>query len=188
MANYVEKNLRANEQLRAKAEISWVAIVPSAVWAGLVFLGSLFGGLPSALIGFLTAAIIMGIAALSIYGTELGVTDKKIIGKVGVLRVNSLDSYLEKIDNFAISESLIGRLLGYATIQISTTSMRMRFHYVKNAMQFKNVVLDAIEAREIEKIAMQADLNAQAVIPMPQQPIPPQPIAGQNLANIIRGY
>ena len=34
-------------------------------------------------------------------------------------------------------------------------------------MQFKNIVMDAIEAREIEKIAMQADLNAQAAIPMP---------------------
>ena len=168
MGNYVEKNLRPNEQIKAKAVISWVPLIPSGIIAFLLLVSACIARMPLA--GVLIGGAVVGLRALSIYSTELGVTDKKVIGKTGVILANSLDTYLEKIDNFSITETLGGKIFGYATLQICTTSARLRFNYVKNAMQFKNIVMDAIEAREIEKIAMQADLNAQAVIPMPQQP------------------
>lgn len=169
MGNYVEKNLRPNERVVAKAQISWVPMIPAAITAFIVFLIACLmkiGGF-----GFLIMACIVGIRALGIYSTELGVTDKKVIGKTGVILANSLDTYLEKIDNFSITETLGGKLFGYATLQICTTSARLRFNYVQDAMAFKNIVMDAIEAREVGKIAMQANLNAQAAAPAP---VPPQ--------------
>jgi uncharacterized membrane protein YdbT with pleckstrin-like domain len=157
MGNYVETNLRPNEHIIGKAEISWVPVVPAAVGAGVIFIIGLI--IKHGVWGFLVAAVLLVSRVLAIYSTELGVTDKKIIGKTGVFVANSLDTYLGKIDNISISESFAGKLFGYATIQLCTTSARLRFNYVQDAMKFKNMVLDCIEAAETRKMATQAQLG-----------------------------
>lgn len=164
MGDYVEKNLRPGESVVAKAQISMIPLVPAAI-EGLVVLivGIAMKGAWGA-IGVLACAIIIVLKVLQLKSIELGVTNKKIIGKTGVIIANSLDTYLEKIDNFSISETLGGKLFGYSTIQICTTSAKLRFNGVKDAMAFKNLVMDCIDARETEKFALQAqamrDANA----------------------------
>ncbi len=89
---------------------------------------------------------------------KLVVTDKKIIGKTGVIYSKAIDAYLEKIDNFAIDESLWGRVFGYSTITIGTTSITLRFPYMQNAVEFKNKVMDCYDARRTSLMAEQAML------------------------------
>jgi uncharacterized membrane protein YdbT with pleckstrin-like domain len=94
---------------------------------------------------------------LKLKSQVLAVTNQKIIGKTGVIMNKSIDAYLEKIDNISVSESFAGKLFGYATIQISTTSCRLRFPGVCAAFDFKNVVMDQIENRSHDKMAAQAN-------------------------------
>ena len=180
MANYVERNLRQSEHIIAKAQVSWVAIVPSLIIGGLI---ALFGfamlsqrvtaGVGIGILVF--AALLIVITILRISNIELGVTDKKIIGKSGIIVANSLDAYLEKIDNFSISETIGGRLFGYATIMICTISSKIRFPYIKDAMKFKNLVMDCYDERERTKMSDQANfINSGSNGSKPAAPAPAQ--------------
>ena len=153
MSNYVERNLRQNERIIAKAVISHAAVGASICFAALLMMGGAIvlstirrsqpAGIPMMAVGFIWLVI----ALAKLNSVELGVTDKKIIGKTGVIIAKSLDAYLEKIDNISISESFWGKIFGYSTIQVHTTSSMLRFPYVKDAMAFKNVGLDCSEIR-----------------------------------------
>ncbi|MBO4914117.1 MAG: PH domain-containing protein [Oscillospiraceae bacterium] len=89
---------------------------------------------------------------------ELVVTDKKIIGKTGVIFSNAIDAYLEKIDNFAIDETLFGRIFKYSTITVGTTSTTIKFPYMQKALEFKNTVMDCYDARNTALMKEQAEL------------------------------
>ncbi|MBR5116106.1 MAG: PH domain-containing protein [Lachnospiraceae bacterium] len=115
----------------------------------------------------LTALLIVLISICIIYAAvsiikliciELVVTDKKLIGKTGVIYSNAIDVYLEKIDNFAIDESLMGRIFKYSIITVGTASTTLRFPYMQNAVEFKNKVMDCYDARKTALMAEQAEL------------------------------
>ncbi len=93
---------------------------------------------------------------LKINAIELVVTDRKIVGKTGIIWSKSVDAYLEKIDYFIIHESLFGRLFNYAVIEIGTTASKIKFDYISNANDFKNVVMDCIDRKKT------GDMNIQA--------------------------
>jgi len=110
----------------------------------------------------MTAVIVYGIwsavvPTLRLFCTELAVTDRKLIGKTGILNVTTLDVYLEKIDNVSIDETIFGRLLRYSTVSVGTTSAVMAFRGISNAAAFKRIVLDCIDAREEERMRAQAE-------------------------------
>lgn len=181
MGNYVERNLRPNEKLIAKAQISWVPVIPTVVYAILIIII----GAIAKVVGWaiLVALIMVVIKVVGIMSVELGVTDKKIIGKTGVIVANSLDTYLEKIDNFSINESLAGKIFGYATIQICTTSSKLRFANVKDAMAFKNLVMDCIDQKEANKLGLQAQMINNGAQRNVQMGAPNAPVSGNVCRN-----
>lgn len=95
---------------------------------------------------------------LSINAVELAVTDKKIVGKTGIIRSKSVDAFLDRIDHFTIHESLLGRIFNYAMIEIGTTSSRIRFPYISNASDFRNIVMDCIDKKKYIEMSAQANL------------------------------
>ena len=124
MGNYVEKNLREGDTVVAKAEFTWIPMIPAAILAILILIigGKIWGfGW-----GFLIAVVIVAVRALGIASNELGVTNKNIVGKTGVILNKSLDARLSKIDNFSVSETLGGKIFGYATIQIFNAQVLRR--------------------------------------------------------------
>ncbi len=126
------------------------------------------------------------IPILKLINIELVVTDKKIIGKTGVIYSNAIDAYLEKIDNLAIDESLWGRIFKYSTITIGTASTMLKFPYMQNAVEFKNKVMDCYDARKTSLMTEQAVLIREQTAAAEQsgtaepagQPVPAEP-AGQ---------
>jgi uncharacterized membrane protein YdbT with pleckstrin-like domain len=53
--------------------------------------------------------------------TEFAVTDKRVIGKVGLIRRESVEILLGKVEGIRISQGILGRLFGFGTIGISGT-------------------------------------------------------------------
>ena len=107
---------------------------------------------------FVVSILYAVIPILKLACIELVVTDKKIIGKTGVIYSNAMDVYLEKIDNFVIDETLLGRLFKYSTITVGTASQTLKFPYMQNAVAFKNKVMDCYDARKTSLMKEQADL------------------------------
>lgn len=108
----------------------------------------------------LVAVIYVVYKALSISAIELVVTEKKLVGKAGIIRSFSVDAYLEKIDYFAIRESFWGRLFNYATIEIGTTASKIRFPYIEYASYFKNTVMDCADRKKLNDMNTLAKMTA----------------------------
>lgn len=79
--------------------------------------------------------------------TDIVITNKRIIGKRGVLRVRSIDIHIDKVDTVNISAPLLGRIFKYYSLSIkgSGTGEPIAFFGVKNANEFKNAINSEIE-------------------------------------------
>ena len=182
---YVERNLRKNEHVAATAHVSYWSIVP-IILRSVLFCGIIFSALyylseylineaiiqqssdlyqtvtqirPLILVVAVVAAIIAAaVPIIRLMCIQMVVTDKKLIGKYGVIYVHTLDTYLEKIDNFSINETILGRIFRYNMITVSTTSETLKFKYIARAKAFKNAVMDCYDARLEELMGKQAEL------------------------------
>lgn len=74
--------------------------------------------------------------------TELALTNKKVIGKVGLIRTHSVASALNKIQNISISSGLFGKIFSYGTIKIETAGAEPVYFYgIKKPESFKKQYL-----------------------------------------------
>jgi uncharacterized membrane protein YdbT with pleckstrin-like domain len=89
--------------------------------------------------------------------THLAVTNKRVVGKVGILKVDTIDYPVDKIDNVSYNASFFGNIFKFATVQIGSVSgEKKKIGAIGNAQEFKNKVTDAIEEHAAEARAAQA--------------------------------
>lgn len=151
MGRYVEQNLTRNEKVVKNAELNPLSLIGSWI-LGIMFCWLLF--IPT----------IKAIKKTAIYcNTELSITNKRIIGKVGIANSKSLDAPLDKIQNASVSSTLGGKIFNYGTIQIDTAAGKFLFRNIKNADSFRNMITVAIDEAEEEKVKHQAEEMAAAM-------------------------
>lgn len=172
--NYVESNLRKEEQVVVRAKISWWTLVAPGLLALIAWVGAfvLMGKLKSAPsmnedAGKILTYVLLVIAffftiplikrALINATTHLAVTNKRVIGKVGVLKIDTIDYPVDKIDNVSYNAGFFGNIFKYATVQIGSVSgEKKQIGAIGNARDFKNSVTDAIEKHAEEARKAQA--------------------------------
>lgn len=148
---YVETNLLNGEEVLHKGEVHWQVFVPAIIFAvfGLAFLfipdggsGCSFGSLAPL---FFLLALISGVAGFIRQATtELVVTNKRVIGKVGLIRRNSLEIGHAKIESLGVDQNILGRLLNYGTVTIAGTGgNRLPVRSISNPLQFRNKASEA---------------------------------------------
>ena len=105
---------------------------------------------------------------INFFTMSLAITNKRVVGKIGLLRIYALDIHIDKIDHVEISASFLGRLLRYYTLRVFSVggtgmdSKRItrddngKFVGITNATEFKNVVNRAIELHADEARKAQA--------------------------------
>ncbi|MGN0536726.1 MAG: PH domain-containing protein [Acutalibacteraceae bacterium] len=159
---YVERYLGKGEAIYAKAQVyngsmisSWVFTVLSLL---LCFISAFF-------LIFTAILLIVAISnTVSVLTTELVVTNKKVIGKVGLVSTKAMDAPLNKIQNVAVSSGLGGKIFGYGHINISTASGQFRFKNIKHPDDFKAVILNSIDKNEEDDVKKKAMEMAQAML------------------------
>ncbi len=62
-----------------------------------------------------------------------------------------MQSPLNKIDSVSYSSGLIGRLIGYGTVQIATTSSKFKFRFIRDGQSIYNDIFNQLEISEAEK-------------------------------------
>lgn len=153
MGEYVESNLNRGEKLVMEAKRSkWLLV---GVWIKACLFFWVF------LIPVVKAIII----TIKYHMVELAFTDKRVIGKAGVISTVSMDTSLNKIQNVQVSRNLWGRLFGYGKINISSASVSDDFNIdgIKNAEAFKQALMAQIEQCEQDRIQEQASQMASAM-------------------------
>lgn len=148
---YVEKNLGKNEVIVKKADRNALFLV--GTWVKGILLCWL-----------LLIPTIKAIAAtIRFTHVELAITNKRIVGKVGVFNTMSLDAPLNKIQNVSDKQTFFGKIFNYSTININTAAGEYTFDCIKSGAQFKGMIMAQIDQYEEDRIAQQATQMANAM-------------------------
>ncbi len=151
--SYVQKNLVAGETLVYRTGVHWSVLF----WP--VVLAILIGGAGVAacllrhdllIVGavcLLVAAIVLISAIVKRNATEIGVTNRRVIIKTGMLSRRSLEIMLPKVESIAIDEPAMGRILGYGTVVIHGTGGTPEpFDKIVHPSEFRREVQQQMDA------------------------------------------
>lgn len=148
--SYVDSQLVTGETVRYRAHLSrLVFIVPYTIGAfGLFFVVRAFA-IPVYwwfAIGFLALATGIYMWCRLVYtSSEFGVTNKRVIIKVGWIRRRTVETMLSKVEGINVEQDLVGRLFGYGTIVVTGTGgTKEQFNKIANPLEFRHQVQEAI--------------------------------------------
>lgn len=129
---YYTKVLRPDEKVLAVGQLHWTVYRGAVLvlLAALVILVASFSASQpdiEAAVGMLaTLVAVIGLlvllaACIRRRGTEIVVTDRRVIFKRGILSRHTVEMNISKIETVHVEQSLMGRLLGYGTLIIHGT-------------------------------------------------------------------
>jgi len=154
---YLEQSLLADESILYTTHRHWIIFWPVAMWLGLAFL--FYTYVPEHLLGVipfsqqyfisdlvssfaLIAAIIAAITSYLNYQTsEFGITSKRVLLKIGIIRRYSLEIFLKRVESINVNQSILGRIFDYGTIYvIGTGGTWDYFRFIAEPMTFRHNV------------------------------------------------
>ncbi len=125
--SYVRNVLQPGENLIATGHLHWIGYWRSLVCFALAIsaltIHPLDAGLRAAVVLTVAALAVVGIffalhTALLRWGTEIGVTNRRVIYKRGVISRETAEMNMDKVETVLVEQSLLGRLLGFGAISI----------------------------------------------------------------------
>ena len=139
VVSYLDDNLLSDEHVvyRAKLHPIIFARAVGVLLAGVVLL--FFPSLTQARTVVLLIGVLMLVPPLVSYQTtELGVTNKRVIVKTGLIRRRTIELLLRQVEAISVDQSLLGRLLGYGSITLTGTGgVREVFHQVREPLELR---------------------------------------------------
>jgi uncharacterized membrane protein YdbT with pleckstrin-like domain len=138
--SYIDETLLPDEHVVYRTALHWIIFLRPVlvVLVGLALLIAFrtvpLVGAPVVLLG-----VLLLVAPLVAYwSTEFGVTDKRMIVKVGFVRRRTLELLLRQVEALSVDQSLGGRMLDYGTITLSGTGgVREVFHRVREPLELR---------------------------------------------------
>lgn len=125
---YIDESLSAGEEIAALFTQHWVVRIPMIIW---LLLSPFFGiTLPLAIYEYLRVRY-----------TELGVTNKRVIFKTGIISRLSEEMKLASVETVEIDQGVLGRILGYGNIRVSGRGISdVLLSRVKDPMAVKRAI------------------------------------------------
>ena len=151
ISKYVENNLGKNETVVKKAELNGLFLLTTWI-QGILFCW------------LLLIPLIKAISkTVQFKCQELAITNKRVIGKVGVANTSALDAPLNKIQNISVKQTFWGKIFNHGIVTITTAAGNFVFPAVKNADAFKGAIMAQIDQYEEDRIKQQAAEMASAM-------------------------
>ena len=136
MAKYIGSILQSDEQVIHEASIHWVVYLPSIFFfvlglALLLWVAPIYQAGGREIVG--TIGVILALAALlaaPFYffkaliqrsATELAITNRRVIAKVGLIRRKTWEINAAKVEGVEVEQSVWGRILGYGMVTVNGT-------------------------------------------------------------------
>jgi uncharacterized membrane protein YdbT with pleckstrin-like domain len=160
---YVQNNLNPGEQVLYATHLHWIVLLRSILvdtffsGAGIALLvwaaagkhtergeAQVAGMVGVALI--LIGNLILALAVIRRNATEMAVTNKRIIRKVGFLTKRTVELFLSKVESVGVEQTLLGRMLGFGSLTVrGTGGTHEPFSHVANPLEFRRQVQHQIE-------------------------------------------
>jgi len=110
-------------------------------------------------------AFIVTMKVLKVYLSDLAITDKRVIGKVGLIKVDVINSNIDQVSNVFYTVGFWGTIFRYCTLVVEGvgTKRRVRVDAVTNPEDFKNAIVDARKLQAEEAKRRRDELVAKAM-------------------------
>ncbi len=151
MSQYVENQLGKEEQIVKKAVFSKLSLL--GIWIKGILLCWLL----------LIPTIKAIIATIDLCSRALAVTNKRLVGKYGIVKTEAMDSPLNKVQNITVKSGLGGKIFNYGTVEITTAAKTYAFGFVKNPDGYKAAISAQIDQYEEDQAKRQAAEMAKAM-------------------------
>ena len=123
---YIDDSLSDGEEVRERFNLHWIARIPMIVWIVLA--------IP-------TFGVTLFLALwewLKLRSTELGVTNRRLIIKKGIISRNTEEMKLSSVETVEIIQGVPGRILGYGNVKITGRGISdLLFRNVDDPMEVK---------------------------------------------------
>jgi hypothetical protein len=106
--------------------------------------GTVIGWLPLISLVFFFAAILSLVrGAIFRQTAEYAVTDQRVIGKYGLVNQQSVNVMLAAISGVSTSNTLLGRMFGYGTVEVEGPGISEQLVNIKNPRDFERAVYNS---------------------------------------------
>lgn len=123
-----------NEKLVYEAKIHWIIFVFPLI---VMFFGIVSFRETHSVI-FAIGIVWFIYAIIYRWTTELAITEKSVVGKWGLIRRDTVELRINKVESIRLNQGIIGRMLGYGTvIVVGTGSSSAPIKYIKQPVRFK---------------------------------------------------
>jgi membrane protein YdbS with pleckstrin-like domain len=142
---YVETILEPGEQISRRAHLHWIVYVRAVVLLLIGVVLMLYSENVIAAAGFV--AFLFGIeefvkAAINRRTTEIAVTNQRIISKCGLIRRDTIEINMQKVESVDVQQSILGRLLNYGTVIVRGTGGGINpLAYVSEPLPLRRAVM-----------------------------------------------
>lgn len=141
--SYVDNNLLSGEKVMKRASVHWFVYLGPALYFAffLVF--------PHWLNPFLYMSGIALVWALVAHKcTELAITDRRVIGKIGFIRRTTVDMNLDKVEGLLVDQGIVGRILNFGSLAVTGTGGgSVPFAYITDPLGFRRSLNEILEKR-----------------------------------------
>lgn len=151
---YVDNNLMQGEQVIYRAQIHWLIFLPAISWlligATVLVVGRHDAYLPFVGALALLVAFYQCLKALIQRGsTELAVTSKRVILKLGLIKRDTHELNHSKVESFQVEQGILGRLFDFGNLTIhGTGGGRTPILHIESPLEFRRKAMEAIDASQ----------------------------------------
>ena len=147
---YSRSTLAPNETPFYKTSLHWIVFVRFGVLALLVFL---FVAMPFAIavqalsgseLGWLALplpALFLVPPTLAFASSELVITDRRVLIKTGIIRRQTFEMFISKIESVAVDQGFFGRIFDYGSVLVrGTGGFEQAFEAIAEPLKFRSLV------------------------------------------------
>lgn len=154
---YVTNNLMPDERVLHVGKIHWFVFVSGTVML-LIAIGLFRADLEGDMVQvfgailFILAMINLINAFIFKISTELAITSKRVIAKVGFISRSTIELNHKKVESFIVDQSIFGRIFGFGTIVVcGTGGGKTPIPNIDNPLEFRRQAMKVADEAEIEK-------------------------------------
>jgi uncharacterized membrane protein YdbT with pleckstrin-like domain len=161
--SYIEQNLSSGETVVYETRLHWMVMCAPCIAAsvvGVLGLGLLVRAVSTmsdkssnsgtiAGVGVLLLVVAASMVAVAFWkrsATEMAVTNRRVLVKVGIVTRRSIEIMLSKIESIRVDQSLMGRMFNFGTIVLRGTGGTPEpFEKIAHPMEFRRQVQEQID-------------------------------------------
>jgi uncharacterized membrane protein YdbT with pleckstrin-like domain len=162
--SYLTSNLVPGEQVIYQTRLHWVVMLGNVLvgclllagpGAALLYYATTQAGFEIATLHFMqwtgVALIVAGMLTIILglvrrNATEMAVTNRRVIVKTGLVSRRTIEMLLNKVESIEVSETTMGRLLGYgAIVVVGTGGSTEPFRNIAHPLTFRSRLQQQIE-------------------------------------------